>query len=83
MTDQIIRRWLRNALIFTGLLVVAYLISAFLAWDFNPGNWEDGGRFMSVLTGVALSALATWRADEILGEVNKEQAESISNDQDV
>jgi hypothetical protein len=31
-------------------IVIAYFFSAFLAWDFNPGNWTPERRSLALLT---------------------------------
>ncbi len=32
--------------------LLLYLTGAFIAWDFNPGNWPQEGRFLLALMGL-------------------------------
>ena len=47
---------LRN-LIFTtiSLMLLFYLMGAFIEWDINPGNWAEGARFIIAIIGVLVS----------------------------
>lgn len=41
------------------LLLATYLMSAFVAWDFNPGRWPEVGRaFSGVVGGFASVVIA-------------------------
>lgn len=40
------------ALVFTTVMV--YLLGAFCAWDFNPGNWPTDGRAIAALMAALL-----------------------------
>ena len=43
-----------KALAFVAGLAMAYLFGSFVAWDLNPGAWDQGGRFMLGSLGVLL-----------------------------
>jgi hypothetical protein len=34
---------------FIAFMVFGYLLSAFCAWDLNPGNWDAFGRTLSII----------------------------------
>lgn len=40
--------WIIMFIILSGL---AYAVGAFIAWDYNPGNWEPWARIFTLLTG--------------------------------
>ncbi len=31
----------RDVLVAAGVFFIVYLTGSFLAWDFNPGNWDE------------------------------------------
>lgn len=46
-------------LIWILLPILTYMIGGFIAWDFNPGNWDEFGRFLIALLNVIFSILLT------------------------
>jgi hypothetical protein len=52
---------IKKALVFCAVFGLVYLGSAFVAWEINPGDWSDFGRFTTVLIGGAIgAAVASW-----------------------
>lgn len=45
-------------------VLTAYLLAAFVSWDFNAGNWELGGRVFAVFLGFICSLLGGIIANE-------------------
>jgi hypothetical protein len=45
-------------------LVVTYLGAAFVAWELNPGEWNEGGRVMVMIISFSFAGLlAIHRSD--------------------
>lgn len=38
-------------------LLVGYLVSAFVQWDYNPGNWTEVARFVSALLSIPVALM--------------------------
>ena len=43
---------------FFGVYAVAYVLGAFVFWDFNAGNWPTEGRVLAALIGTIMSTAA-------------------------
>lgn len=50
------------------IAVGVYLFGAFVAWDFNAGNWDQGGRFIIALLMPGLSAIGLIAASALRSE---------------
>jgi hypothetical protein len=44
---------------------IIYLISSYIAWDFNAGNWDSGGRLFSGISMIFAIVLGIALADEL------------------
>jgi hypothetical protein len=44
--------------------LLAYLLCGFIAWDLNPGNWTDDGRFVCALLGLMAAGVLWMNASE-------------------
>jgi hypothetical protein len=53
--DRATKRAVKAALASTSTLMLAWLFGAFVAWDFNPGNWAADYRFRVAFFGVVMA----------------------------
>lgn len=44
-----------RVVIVAAALLLSYLLSAFVAWEFNPGEWSESGRFFTAMLGLLLA----------------------------
>lgn len=62
---KLITRIVLAALAFILVLSVTYIVSAFIAWDFNPGRWDDFGRVFTSIFGLMFSAIAAGKTMDL------------------
>ena len=58
---------IKPVLAFVGVFVFTCLIGAFVAWDINPANWTEVGRFMVAVMGIGLGGISALFVSEIQG----------------
>ena len=51
-------KFLKASLAFIATCVLAWLMTGFIAWDWNPANWEPLARFTLVWVASGLGLLA-------------------------
>jgi len=39
------------------IVALSYLIGAFVAWDFYPGNWDSFGRYLIAVLALTMSII--------------------------
>lgn len=44
-------------IVFGVMFTLAYLVGAFICWDFNPGNWDMFARVMVAIMGAFLGLM--------------------------
>jgi hypothetical protein len=43
-----------------------YLLGSFVAWDYNPGNWDQFGRYMIAMLSIMM-CLINWIREDVKG----------------
>jgi hypothetical protein len=56
---------MRYILMGIAILAFFYLLCAFIAWRFNPGNWAEEGRMFAGVIGVVMSVGVPLRIYEL------------------
>jgi hypothetical protein len=48
------------------IVISMYLLGSFVAWDFNPGNWDQFGRYMIAMLSIMM-CLINWAREDVKG----------------